>query len=64
MQEFIDKLKILSENSNVIPLICDEELMTVLGREQLEKDRYKWLNGDIGTSRVLISTIDHCITIR
>jgi len=64
MQEFIDKLKILSENSNGIPLICDEELMTVLGREQIEKDRYKWLNGDIGTSRVLINNIDHCITIR
>ena len=64
MQEFIEKLKVLNENVNVIQLICDEELMTVLGREQLEKDRYKWLNGDIGTSKVLINNIGHCITVR
>jgi len=61
MQEFIEKLKILSKDYNVVPLICDEELLTMLYRKQLENDEA--CLGGIGTSRVLINNIDHCITI-
>jgi len=63
MQEFIEKLKKLSKDSGVTPLICDEELLTLIYSRQLKDNRYR-CSDDLGTSKVLINNIDHCITIR
>ena len=62
MQEFIEKLEILSKDSNVVPLICDEELTTILGQKKLEKDKYNGLN-KIGGSSELVNNADYCIRI-
>jgi len=62
LQEFIEKLEILSKDSNVVPLICDEELTTILGQKKLEKDKYNGLN-KIGGSSELVNNADYCIRI-